>query len=203
MKAGDTTHRPTSVKYQLKANGVNEGPAVTVSSPYSYTFSGLAKYDGTGIITYSVVEQEVNTGDLLYYTPSYNKVGDTITVTNTYGIPSATVDISIEKSWANEEGNIAHRPESVKYQLKANGTDVGEPVTVSDTDDYEYTFEELPKYDGTGEIIYSVVELEVATGDLLYYTPGYNKVRRYNNSNKYIWNTNRYNRYRSSKVLGK
>ena len=163
--------RPSSIKYVLKANGSVLKDSGELTSPFDYTFEDLDRYDGEGLINYTVEEAEIHTGDLLYYRSEAVRAGDTVTVTNTFEVPSSTIDIIVEKAWANEGGDTSNRPTSVKYLLKANGTPVG---TAQESDaSYGYTFANMPKYNESGKIDYTVEEVEVATGDLLYYVAGY------------------------------
>jgi|GEM_PF-1029244 len=181
---GDETKRPESIKYQLRANKETViGREIVVDSTmnYEYTFMNLPKYKENKEIEYSVVELEVNTDDMIYYTPSYEKLGNIITVTNNYSIPKDVISVEIEKEWKNETNEL-HRPKVIKYQLQANGINIdGKEVTVDDLSNYSYIFSNLPKYDENGLIKYSVIEKEIVAGDLQYYVPTYTQI---DNSNK-------------------
>ena len=85
--------RPTSIQAQLKADGQNQGSAVTLNedNEWTYTWENLPKYKNGTEIVYTADETAVPTG--------YNKTGPveteaedgtTFTVTNTYNPTSVT-----------------------------------------------------------------------------------------------------------------
>jgi len=76
----------------------------------------------------------------------------TVNFTNDY---TALVDITVSKVW--DDNDSADRPTSVDVTLYADGEDV-ETVTLSEENDWTYTFEDLPKYADGVEIEYSVDE---------------------------------------------
>ena len=95
---------PIQVKLQVKnGNSIVKEQVVNTNNKvendantWSYTFTGLPKYDAQGrLITYTVDEAEVNSGDLAYY----DKQISGKTITNTYAGPiiSSTKDSTTEK----------------------------------------------------------------------------------------------------------
>ncbi|MDD6187135.1 MAG: Cna B-type domain-containing protein [Oscillospiraceae bacterium] len=154
--------RPGSVTVKLKANDkVVEDKVVTLSSSNSWraTFENLPKYENGQEIVYSVVEENVPG-----YTASYSDLQNgTITVTNTH-TPEKR-NITVAKEWADNNNQDGIRPNSVTVQLKANDTVVeGKVVTLSNSNSWTATFEDLPKFANGTEIAYSVVETEVPEG---------------------------------------
>ncbi len=154
-------HRPANIVVKLM-NGTTEVATKTISNTTeTVTFENLIKYDENGNeINYTVEEAEENKDDLKFYE---SKVEGT-TITNTFKLPddikNAKTQLAITKVWSDTEAQKVHRPENIKLQLKANGTNSGEEVTVTGTENtWNYTFENLAKYDENGnEITYTAVE---------------------------------------------
>ena len=166
--------RPESVIIVLKANKeekqryeLSSSTANTANeNTWTYTFTNLPKYDEhNNIITYTVEEQEKNTGDLKFYT---SKIEGT-TITNTFTKPKDTISIDVNKNW-EDQGNIYNkRPVSVRIQVKNGGVIVGSQV-ITKEDGWKARFTGLPKYNENGqEIVYTVDEEEVLTNDLFNY----------------------------------
>ena len=85
------------------------------------------------------------------------------TLTNTYG--PAETEVTVTKKWVD---NGTH-PTEVKVQLYADGRAIGEPVTLSESNNWSHTWTKLAKYTNpTGskeeEIEYKVAETEVPEG---------------------------------------
>ncbi len=98
-------------------------------------------------ITYTISEIEVE---------GYETIVDGYEITNTH-IPE-TVKISGIKVWDDENDYDNIRPESITVNLMANGVKV-DSVTVTEEDDWAWSFSDLDKFDKEGqEIIYSVEE---------------------------------------------
>ena len=133
-------------------------------------FENIEKYDEQGKeIVYIVDEEEVNEGDLYFYTKSINN--DTYTITNTFTVPEDRTSVTVTKNW-NDNNNMAQkRPQSILVELKdETGANVG-TQTLSNTNNWTYTFENLRKYNDRGEEIkYTVDEREVNAGELYFYT---------------------------------
>ncbi|MDO4532269.1 MAG: FctA domain-containing protein, partial [Coriobacteriia bacterium] len=100
--------RPGSIQAQLKADGSNEGAAVTLDdgNKWTYTWTKLPKYKKGVEIAYTADETAVPAG--------YSKTGPvketaddgsiTFTVTNTYNPTPVTVDPSVQKIIENNDG---------------------------------------------------------------------------------------------------
>ncbi|MBF0979648.1 MAG: Cna B-type domain-containing protein, partial [Clostridiales bacterium] len=165
--------RPLSIKYVLNGGRTPIEQVVsgnrTTDADWAYTFTNLPKYDAQGNeISYSVDEQEVNSGDLKFYTKSKLKNR----MINTFTVPDEKINVPVTKHW--EDGNNANgkRPTSIKYVLTGNGLTKEQVVTGNTTSDadWNYTFTNLPKYDAQGnEIAYTVEEQEVNANDLKFY----------------------------------
>lgn len=74
-----------------------------------------------------------------------------------------TVDKTVTKVW--EDNDSPNRPESVQIQLYADGVAYGDPVTLSDDNNWTASYTDLPKYSsGDKEVNYTVDELSVPEG---------------------------------------
>ena len=165
--------RPEKIRIVLK-NGdeiaYSQELVVTQENSQTILFENVEKYDDQGKeIVYIVDEEEVNIGDLYFYTKSINN--DTYTITNTFTVPEDRTSVTVTKVW-DDNNNIAQkRPQSILVELKDEaGVNVG-TQTLSNTNNWTYTFENLRKYNDRGEEIkYTVDEREVNAGDLYFYT---------------------------------
>ena len=157
-------HRPENIKVQIKNGDTVVAERIILNTETRTTFT-LPKYDSNGnIIIYTIAEAEVNEGDLKFYVSSIE--GNTIT--NTFIVPSETVEIEVNKLWVDTETQKVHRPTNIKVQIK-NGETVVIEKEISNTTE-KVTFENLPKYDADGnEINYTIAEAEVNEGDLKFY----------------------------------
>ena len=166
--------RPTSVKYVLSGNVQTQEKVVTgnvnTDQDWSYKFTELPKYNEQGNeITYTVDEQEVNTGDLKFYT----KQVDGFNITNTFTVPDEKIELKVTKTWNDDSNKNGKRPVSIKYVLSGNDINKEHVVTGNSTtnEDWSYKFTDLPKYNAQGnEIVYTLDEQEVNTNDLKFYT---------------------------------
>ena len=172
--------RPTSIKYVLNG-GVTPVEQVvtgnrTTDENWSYTFTNLPKYNELGnIINYSVEEQEVSTNDFKFYT---NKIiGDKdagFTITNKFVVPEDKIQIQVTKHWEDNNNVNNRRPESIKFVIKQNNSEIKSKVVTGNrtTDEnWSYTFDNLAKYDENGqEIDYVLEEQEVNADDMKFYT---------------------------------
>ena len=172
--------RPTSIKYVLNGGTAPVEQVVsgntTTDENWSYTFANLPKYNELGnIINYSVEEQAVNANDFKFYT---NKIiGDKdsgFRITNKFVVPEDKIQIQVTKHWEDNNNVNNRRPESIKFVIKQNNSEIKSKVlTGSRTTDenWSYTFDNLAKYDENGqEIDYVLEEQEVNADDMKFYT---------------------------------
>ena len=172
--------RPTSIKYVLNG-GVTPVEQVvtgnrTTDENWSYTFTNLPKYNELGnVINYVVEEQEASTNDFKFYT---NKViGDKdagFTITNKFVVPEDKIQIQVTKHWEDNSNVNNRRPESIKFVIKQNNSEIKSKVLTGNrtTDEnWSYTFDNLVKFDENGqEIDYVLEEQEVNADDMKFYT---------------------------------
>ena len=130
--------KPTAV-FVLYKNGVasNDHTAVLEKGASTHTFT-VPKTDEDGnLIDYSIREVAIIAeGELAnsYRSSVSGNVNDGYVVTNTYVSPK--VDITVSKQWENGD-NV--RPLSVNVQLKRNGANYKDPVTLNAENNWQHT----------------------------------------------------------------
>ena len=141
--------RPASITVNLLKNGTKvDSKTVTpdVSGAWTYSFSGLDKYNADGTeITYTVSEDSVD---------GYTSTVTGTNITNSY-TPETTV-VKVTKAWVGPKTN------SVTVHLLADGTDTGKTITLDEAANWTGTFSNLPKYKDGTEIVYTVKEDDIA-----------------------------------------
>ncbi len=178
--------RPKSVIIHLmNGTSVVDSKVVSESSNWKTVFENINKYDSNKRqINYSIKEEEVNQNDLYFYTSSGGNVVNTdnnyrATITNTFTVPKDTKEIKVIKNW-NDNNN--QRLDKIKLVLTGNGKRYEHQLTKANedknnTNNWEYTFKDLPKYNEKGEEIqYVLSEEENNPGELKRYiqsTNGY------------------------------
>ncbi len=140
--------RPTSVTVNLLAGG-NVVDTTTLTSPWTHTFTGLDKFNNGVEIVYTV-EEVLPTGSP--YTPAVTGDATGFTITNTYSPES--LNIKVTKKWDDGNNHDGIRPTSVEVKLSD-----GQTATLNESNNWEYTFMNLPRYADSTEIVYTVEEV--------------------------------------------
>ena len=141
------------------------------SNKWTYTFTGLPKYNSVNgdEIVYTLSEENLNNK---FYTPENTTVSeDNRTITNKFVVPDEKTQVTAKKYWDDNGNANGRRPGSVILTVagKGQGKDISreQEVTVADasngdTNTWEYTFTDLPKYDNYGnEIEYTINEKDL------------------------------------------
>ena len=163
--------RPTADQFKsylvLKADGRDVTNAnadkltVTVDpedeNKYIAKWTGLNRYSNNEEITYTVEEKEI-----AGYTTTGSPAEDHGIITNKH-MPEV-VKVTAVKSWVDSDNIGKIRPKSINVQLKADGTDSGDPVALNAGNNWTYTWENLPKYSKGTEIVYTADETAVPAG---------------------------------------
>nr|WP_238482617.1 Cna B-type domain-containing protein [Lederbergia galactosidilytica] len=161
--------RPDTITVNLLANGEEVNTTeVTAENNWQYSFIDLPKFANGSEIKYTVTEDPV--GD-------YETTIEGFNITNSY-IPETT-EVSGKKTWDDANDQDGVRPESITVNLLADGEEVGS-VEVTEEDNWEYSFTDLPKYNAGNEIVYTVTEnsieeytTEINGTDIInHHTPG-------------------------------
>ncbi|MGZ7148342.1 Cna B-type domain-containing protein [Bacillus sp. BC07] len=138
---GDKVIQDTTVKVDEKGN-------------WNFSFKDLPKYDEKGNeIQYTVSEVKVD---------SYETKVEGTTITNTYKNTDKT-EVSGKKVWEDYNNKFNKRPGSIKVQLLQGGKEFKtEEVKADKEGNWNFSFKDLPKYDGAGdEFTYTVDEVKV------------------------------------------
>jgi pilin isopeptide linkage protein len=176
--------RPESVTVKLLADGENTGRAInlTEAGDWKSEFSNLDEYKNGKKIVYTIEEvgiTDIETGELLYSTDISGNVGIGFILTNSY--TPKTIDVIGSKMWIDGDNQDGKRPDSIKINLyKKLGTDSPkfvETKTVTAAENWEWKFEDLPKYENGTEISYSIIEDTVK--DYIATVKGYNVTNSY------------------------
>ncbi|MBY7141857.1 Cna B-type domain-containing protein [Virgibacillus sp. NKC19-3] len=143
--------RPESITVNLLANGEEiDSKEVTGEDDWSYEFTDLPQFEAGEEITYTVTEDEV---------AEYTTTVEGYDITNTHTPEERSVTVT--KAWEDAKNQDGKRSESVNVQLFVNGEAYGEPVTLSDENEWTHTWTELAVNEAGEEITYTVEELDV------------------------------------------
>ena len=173
LSDADQNKKPTELKFAVTGpndyseevtvklvNGAYEPVELTNLVPGEYTVT--EKTAGTEVEGYTLTSTSYTykVGDNAVDKAIVSKDQTTaVTVTNTY---IQLVSYTVKKEWNLNGTEGAVIPETITVQLTANGISYGDSVVLhaseSDTDNWTYTWDNLPKSDATGEINYSVKE---------------------------------------------
>lgn len=148
--------RPESITVRLLANG-EEKDSQTVTADengnWTYSFENLPKYEAGKEIVYTVTEDAV--ADYTTEITGYD-------ITNSYA-PGKT-SVTVTKSWADNDDRGGHRPKEIKVQLKADGENSGEEITLNAENKWTYTWSELDEKKSGKDIVYTVEEIGKTAG---------------------------------------
>lgn len=145
----DGGERPDSVSVQLMRDGEPFGDLVTLSDANDWSHAWNDLESGHN---WTVVELNVPDG----FKATVSQSGDTFTIIND-DTTEETTEIRANKEWTIDDGGT--RADSVTVQLYCDGQPWGDPVTLSDSNDWTTLWEELP----VGHS-WSVVEINVPAG---------------------------------------
>ena len=156
--------RPSSIKMQLKADGVNYGDPMLLDGEgdtWTREIKDLKKYNESGNeIVYEVEESEANPDDLKFYgLTDTKKEGGVYTLTNKFIVPPEKISITVTKNWEADQDNKYQKRTPVELQIK-NKDAIVQKYTVNETENWTHEFKDLPKYDASGnEINYTIDEV--------------------------------------------
>ncbi|MED0997126.1 Cna B-type domain-containing protein [Bacillus mobilis] len=149
--------RPGSIKVQLLQNGTEfktQEVKADEKGNWTFSFKDLPKYDGKGKeFEYTVSEVKVK---------DYETKVEGTTITNTYKNTDKT-EVSGKKVWEDYDNKFNTRPGSIKVQLLQGDKVIQDTKVEADKEgNWNFSFKDLPKYDGQGnEIKYTVSEVKV------------------------------------------
>ena len=143
--------RPEKIEVTL-----SNGETVTLNDQnnWSATVKDLPVYKEGNLITYTWSEVKTEGYELTNNTTE----GYVTTLTNTH-TPEVT-DLTIKKVW-DDFNNVANlRPTEIKVTVYAND-ELYKEILITETEDWQVTLKNLPKYKNGTEIIYTVKEEEI------------------------------------------
>ena len=169
--------RPSNVKIIVKdkeGKVVKEGNVTgnPTDEEWNKVFENVPKYDKNGDpIPYTVEEKPNSPDDFKFY--KITVTGDIdkgYKVTNKFEVPDEKITVKVKKVWEDSNNAASKRPTAIKVQLKNNAAIVREERVTGSGNEWTYTFENVSKYNGYGDVInYTVEEIEEQTEDLKFY----------------------------------
>ncbi len=134
---------------------------VTAEDNWTYTWTGLPKYDDDGEeYIYTIEEVAI---------PNYNGVVTNYDIKNTYVPPTTPpvdpeTDVEVEKIWDDANDMDGLRPNKILVQLYKNGIAYKDVIELNRDNNWKYKWEALPKYEDDKRIDYTVREIEIPDG---------------------------------------
>ncbi|MEE1117975.1 Cna B-type domain-containing protein, partial [Methanosphaera sp.] len=163
--------RPDNITVALyKGDELNDTFTLSEDNDWKHTFKDLPKYENGELIDYGVDEvigivpttKGSDDVDFIHYVPEgYTLKIDEVseynfTFTNTH-VPEKT-NIAIIKNWTDDNDKVNLRPNHIVVRLYANGEELGNPVILSEDNDWKGIFTDLDVYCDGEKIEYTVVE---------------------------------------------
>ena len=146
--------RPEAITINLLKNGEKvASKTVTAADGWKWSFDNLAKYENGKEITYSIVEEQVE---------SYSSKVDGYNVTNSY-TPGKT-SVQVTKKWNDADDKDGKRPTSVTITLYADGEKTDKTLVLNKENNWTGNFTELDEYKAGEKIKYSIKEEPVGNG---------------------------------------
>ncbi|MGN1388144.1 MAG: Cna B-type domain-containing protein, partial [Bulleidia sp.] len=142
--------RPESITVKLLAGEEKVAEkTVTAADNWEYKFTDLPVYNNGNRIIYSIAEGAVD---------NYSTVIKGYNITNSY-TPEET-SLTVLKRWEDGENQDGKRPKAVTVQLYADNAAYLDPITLTESTGWLYTWTGLPMYKDNGtRIKYSVMEI--------------------------------------------
>ena len=152
--------RPEKTTVQLTANGQPTGAPVELNADNNWTYEWkqlLAEdEEGTNIV-YRVTADAPED----YTAKVTGSADDGFVVTYSHEIAKTSVTASVEWDDADDKDGI--RPKSVSFQLKADGENVGDAITVNAGSNWTKTWEDLPEKKAGKALTYTVEVSDIPT----------------------------------------
>ena len=152
--------RPEKTTVQLTANGQPTGDPVELNADNNWTYEWkqlLAEdEEGTNIV-YRVTADAPED----YTAKVTGSADDGFVVTYTHEIAKTSVTASV--TWDDADDKDGIRPKSVSFQLKADGENVGDAITVNAGSNWTKTWEDLPEKKAGKALTYTVAVSDIPT----------------------------------------
>ncbi len=152
--------RPEKTTVQLTANGQPTGAPVELNADNNWTYEWkqlLAEdEEGTNIV-YRVTADAPEE----YTAKVTGSADDGFVVTYSHEIAKTSVTASV--TWDDADDKDGIRPKSVSFQLKADGENVGDAITVNAGSNWTKTWENLPEKKAGKALTYTVAVSDIPT----------------------------------------
>ena len=152
--------RPEKTTVQLTANGQPTGDPVELNAGNNWTYEWkqlLAEdEEGTNIV-YRVTADAPED----YTAKVTGSADDGFVVTYSHEIAKTSVTASV--TWDDADDKDGIRPKSVSFQLKADGENVGDAITVNAGSNWTKTWEDLPEKKAGKALTYTVEVSDIPT----------------------------------------
>lgn len=152
--------RPEKATVQLTANGQPTGAPVELNADNNWTYEWkqlLAEdEEGTNIV-YRVTADAPED----YTAKVTGSADDGFVVTYSHEIAKTSVTASV--TWDDADDKDGIRPKSVSFQLKADGENVGDAITVNAGSNWTKTWEDLPEKKAGKALTYTVAVSDIPT----------------------------------------
>ena len=152
--------RPEKTTVQLTANGQPTGAPVELNADNNWTYEWkqlLAEdEEGTNIV-YRVTADAPEE----YTAKVTGSADDGFVVTYSHEIAKTSVTASV--TWDDADDKDGIRPKSVSFQLKADGENVGDAITVNAGSNWTKTWEDLPEKKAGKALTYTVAVSDIPT----------------------------------------
>ena len=152
--------RPEKTTVQLTANGQPTGAPVELNADNNWTYEWkqlLAEdEEGTNIV-YRVTADAPED----YTAKVTGSADDGFVVTYSHEIAKTSVTASV--TWDDADDKDGIRPKSVSFQLKADGENVGDAITVNAGSNWTKTWEDLPEKKAGKALTYTVEVSDIPT----------------------------------------
>ena len=152
--------RPEKTTVQLTANGQPTGAPVELNADNNWTYEWkqlLAEdEEGTNIVYRVTADAPEN-----YTAKVTGSADDGFVVTYSHEIAKTSVTASV--TWDDADDKDGIRPKSVSFQLKADGENVGDVITVNAGSNWTKTWEDLPEKKAGKALTYTVAVSDIPT----------------------------------------
>lgn len=153
--------RPEFVEAELYAGDASTGKKVklTADNEWKATFEGLAVNKNGKPIEYSLVSTKAEG----YEIKTTGSATEGLVLNYTHAVK--TVDVKATVVWADGNNRDGVRPETVSLQLKADGENLGDVITVNEKSKWTKTWTGLGKYKAGKEVVYTVEVVGLKGGE--------------------------------------
>ena len=153
--------RPEFVEAELYAGDASTGKKVklTADNEWKATFEGLAVNKNGKPIEYSLVSTKAEG----YEIKTTGSATEELVLNYTHAVK--TVDVKATVVWADGNNRDGVRPETVSLQLKADGENLGDVITVNEKSKWTKTWTGLGEYKAGKEVVYTVEVVGLKGGE--------------------------------------